>query len=311
MSYTINKTDGSVLAVITDGNIDQTTSLTLIGKSASAYGEYINENLVHLLENFANSTQPSGTPLAGQLWFDTIESRLKVYDGNGYKVAGGTIVSKVLPSSIAQGDIWINQTNGQLWFNDGVETILAGPQKPAVTGFNVITVLGDNQISYTVIKVVVGTKLIAILSNDSFLIDTNNLIPDYPYVSIEQGINLVSVAANTVDEVKPIITNIRTATGDYDAVNNERLSTAIKQYSPYAISLDISSLHGQLPADQNTKIGRILDNLFPYTDYSVTTDILPTCRVLCTDQSLMTIRTFKLEGTHWVKRNDTISVSYE
>ena len=42
MSYIINKTDGSVLTEITDGNIDQVaTDITLIGKSASAYGEYM------------------------------------------------------------------------------------------------------------------------------------------------------------------------------------------------------------------------------------------------------------------------------
>ena len=51
MAYTINKTDGTVIATITDGTIDTSTSLTLFGKSYSGFGELLNENLVKLLEN--------------------------------------------------------------------------------------------------------------------------------------------------------------------------------------------------------------------------------------------------------------------
>ena len=90
MSYTINKTDGSVLTEIVDGTIDQTaTDLTLIGKNSTSYGEYFNENFVHLLENFANNSQPNN-PVQGQLWYDTSEGRVKVYDGNGWKAVSYT-----------------------------------------------------------------------------------------------------------------------------------------------------------------------------------------------------------------------------
>ena len=58
MAYTINKTDGSVVATITDGTVNSTTSLQLFGKSYSGFGEALNENLVKLLEN---SSINSGT----------------------------------------------------------------------------------------------------------------------------------------------------------------------------------------------------------------------------------------------------------
>ena len=55
MSYTLLHTDGSILTQIVDGTIDQTaTDLTLIGKNSVAYGTFINENFLYLLENFAN-----------------------------------------------------------------------------------------------------------------------------------------------------------------------------------------------------------------------------------------------------------------
>ena len=59
MAYTINKTDGTVVTTITDGTVDNTTSLQLFGKSYSGFGEALNENLVKLLENCLLYTSPS------------------------------------------------------------------------------------------------------------------------------------------------------------------------------------------------------------------------------------------------------------
>ncbi len=64
MAYTINKTDGSVVTTITDGTVDNTTSVQLFGKSFSGFGEGLNENLVKLLENSAGTSAPS-SPLKG------------------------------------------------------------------------------------------------------------------------------------------------------------------------------------------------------------------------------------------------------
>ena len=84
MAYTINKTDGSVVTTITDGTVDNTTSVQLFGKSFSGFGEGLNENLVKLLENAASTSAPSA-PLKGELWFDTATGQLKVYDGTSFK----------------------------------------------------------------------------------------------------------------------------------------------------------------------------------------------------------------------------------
>ena len=71
MSYKLNKTDGTLLVDLVDGQLDiTTTDISLIGKNYSGFGESLNENLIKMLENFSNSTAPS-TPLKGQLWYDT------------------------------------------------------------------------------------------------------------------------------------------------------------------------------------------------------------------------------------------------
>ena len=171
MSYTINRSNGSTLTSIVDGTIDQTaTDLVLIGKNSSSYGTYINDNFVWLLENFANSSQPNH-PITGQLWFDTTENRLKVYDGSSFKVSGGTIVSGSVPSSITTGDVWINNSTEQLFFNDGKQTLLAGPIYTAAqgaTGFVVDTIVDSNNISRTIAQLYVGQSLLGIFSKEAF-----------------------------------------------------------------------------------------------------------------------------------------------
>lgn len=59
------------------------TSLVLMGKGMWDYGEYMQENLVHLLENFASPSTDGGPkqPLVGQLWYESDTHILKVYDG--------------------------------------------------------------------------------------------------------------------------------------------------------------------------------------------------------------------------------------
>ena len=59
MAYIINTFNGNQLVVVEDGTVDQTTDIKLIGKNFSGYGEAQNENFLHLLEHFANTTAPA------------------------------------------------------------------------------------------------------------------------------------------------------------------------------------------------------------------------------------------------------------
>ena len=174
MSYNITLTNGTSLTVISDGQIDQVhTDLTLIGKNATSYGLFFNDNFVHLLENFAN-TSPPNYPLNGQLWYDSGERRLKVYDATIKNFVGtsGTYVSASVPSGITKGDLWIDTTNGQLWFNDGIANRLAGPaysNSQQISGFNVETVLDTNGGLHTVVVLYVAHTILGIFSKDTFI----------------------------------------------------------------------------------------------------------------------------------------------
>lgn len=195
MSYTIQKTDGQTLTQIVDGNIDQqSTDLTLIGKNASTYGVFINENFVRLLENFADVSSPNN-PILGQLWYDSAQGRLKVYDGAGFKVTSGTIVKSLVPDSLSEGDLWIDSSRRQLYFYDGTGLVLAGPsytQQQGVTGFDITDVVDSNGISHTIVLLYVAQVLIGIFSKSQFV--PKNPIDGFtpsadPYKKIEIGFN--------------------------------------------------------------------------------------------------------------------------
>ena len=167
MSYKLNKTDGTLLVDLVDGSLDTTTtSIGLIGKNYSGFGETLNENQIKMLENFANTSAPS-VPLIGQLWYDKSQGRIKVYDGTTFRESGGPIVSTSPPANLVSGALWLNSLTNQLYFYDGTDLELAGPIYNAFQGRSgpqVVTVLDNTGTSRTIVKYWVGGTLVGLWS---------------------------------------------------------------------------------------------------------------------------------------------------
>jgi hypothetical protein len=171
MAYQINKTDGTIVATVADGQIDdRSTDITLIGKNYSGFGEIFNENLVKILENFAESTQPDH-PLRGQIWFDSSQSKLKVYNGVSFVPVSSATISSAQPSTLAIGDLWYDDVGEQLFFFDGTSAILLAPtysSSQSLSGLRVDTVLDTLNQTRVITSLYNNGILLGIFAKDSF-----------------------------------------------------------------------------------------------------------------------------------------------
>ena len=185
MSYTITKTNGTTLGTILDGTINTSfTSLTLIGRNYANYGQLIANNLVALVENFAFSSSPSN-PLAGQLWWDTSTSRLKVYTGTAFKVISSATVSNSEPAGAISGDLWFDTTYSQLYVYDGASFILVGPERNG-SGAVWEQITDSAAVVHDVLSIKLNNARTSIISRDSEFTPASAITG---YTTIKAGIN--------------------------------------------------------------------------------------------------------------------------
>jgi len=201
MPYSVTLTDGTTIATINDGTVNTTTtSLTLIGKNYAGYGIFLNENFVELLENFSNSTPPTA-PLTGQLWYDSRNEILKVYNGasNLWKPISSSISQSSAPSaqSSVTGDLWWNTTTAQLNVWSGSAWIIIGPAYTSTAGTSgavVQTILDTGSQSHVVVIFYISNAAIAILSKDATF-TPQTAIAGFP--TIVPGFNLINASTLT------------------------------------------------------------------------------------------------------------------
>lgn len=171
MAYQINKTDGTIVATVADGQIDdRSIDIVLIGKNYSGFGEIFNENLVKILENFADATRPDH-PLRGQIWFDSSQSKLKVYNGVSFVPVSSATISSAQPSTLAIGDLWYDDVGKQIFFFDGSSAILLAPSyssSQSLSGLKVDTILDTLNQTRVITSLYNNGILLGIFAKDSF-----------------------------------------------------------------------------------------------------------------------------------------------
>lgn len=215
MAYTIKKSDGTVLLTLADSKVDQlSTSLSLIGKNVDSYGQYYNNNLIGLLENFSSVNAPT-SPLTGQLWYNKTDGRMYVYGlDNVFKPVAGAQVSATQPTLFNQGDLWIDTTNKQLWFTpDGIEFMLAAPQYSSLdgkSGWLVESILDNSKVSQIVACLYNKGTLLGIASSVAFTFDAafngmNSVEVGFNLNTSINGIRFVGTAtsADSIEGITP------------------------------------------------------------------------------------------------------------
>jgi microcystin-dependent protein len=174
--YQVNFTDfvnkGSI--IVDDGTSNSTdTSLVFPGRNFANYGKIVNENFLHLLENFANNTAPIN-PVEGQLWYNNTDGidQLQIYDGTQWVSAGGLKKANSEPEASGSilGDLWVDTANKQLYIYSGSGYILVGPDfsEGAATGARFVNVVSTTNVENPVIINYVNNIPVSIISNTEF-----------------------------------------------------------------------------------------------------------------------------------------------
>ena len=194
MTVTINKTDGTVLTTIADGSADtNTTNIALIGRLYKNYGELINENLVKLLENFANSTSPTA-PIIGQLWYDKSTKTIKAYRDTGFVPLARITSTASEPSNPVTSDLWYDLTDAQLKIYSGGAWVVIAPgytasqNKTGAFAENIQDVTTANHVAVVIRQQNIP---VVVISKDPEYTPMSALSG---FTSIKPGVNLSSIS---------------------------------------------------------------------------------------------------------------------
>lgn len=207
MAYILNKSNGQQLTVLNDGLTDNVlTSLSLVGKNVTNFGDAQNENFLFLLENFANSSQTGGqprSPVTGQIWYDTslTVDRPLVFDGakwrplavSWYDTSSTNAIINALSipnyafGASVPGDFWVDSVNKQMYVitSTANNMTLIGPE--AVPGFGVTKMSSERLLDtagnpHPVIKTILDGEVISIHSNETFAVSASTPVSGFPQV---------------------------------------------------------------------------------------------------------------------------------
>jgi len=197
MAYTINKTDGTIFAVVADGTINTDSSQVVVGKNYAGYGEFLGENFIHLLENGSNTTAP-GSPLQGQLWYDQTNNVIKVYNGTLFKSISGATSSATAPTSNVAGDLWFDTVNDQLKVYSGSAFITIGPaftSGEGTSGAVVDTITDSAAADHVVVLMYVNNVICGIWSKDATFTPAAALSG---FATISPGLNMSTTVSGAV-----------------------------------------------------------------------------------------------------------------
>lgn len=246
MSYTITLTDGSIFATIPDGTINTGSSMTLVGKNYAGYGQFINDDIIRLLENGSNTTAP-GAPLVGQLWWDQTTDTMKVYNGTTFKVISGATASASAPTSNVAGDLWYDSTNAQLNVYSGTTWILVGPAYTAgtgVTGAIPATITDTDAVSHVVVELYVNDSIVGIVSKDASF-NPQVAIPGFA-ANVRPGITLATAISGVNQYFQGTANNANTvggisATGFVQTTTNQTMTGTLGILNDSGLSVGADS----------------------------------------------------------------------
>jgi hypothetical protein len=81
MAYRVNSFNQDTVLQVQDATINKETHISLVGKNWYGYGEVMAENLYHMTEHFAGSSNPlASKSIRGQIYYNTAEEKFYYFN---------------------------------------------------------------------------------------------------------------------------------------------------------------------------------------------------------------------------------------
>ena len=250
MAYKVDKFNGTFLVNVADGSIDTTTDLRFIGKNYAGYGEVQNENFLHLMENFANTSPPSKAQI-GQIWYDSTSTvkKIKFWDGTQWKVASGALPQGTPPAGLTAGELWFDTSTNQVSVWTGTAFVLVGPEstpelESTATFSEIVKDVFD--INHTILRINVQDTTVMIFSSTEF-----DIRPGYPWAQgrfsrIKKGSTLAFTGTNGVSQNDFFVWGTASVAKGITGPSNTFLDyTDLVSQSEYGVFLDSGINIGQ------------------------------------------------------------------
>ena len=224
MPYTVNFTDSENKTPITvfDNTSSTDTSLTFPGRNVTGYGQIIAENFLALLENFSSASEPVN-PIEGQLWYDSTNGVLMIWDNTNWKAASGIQKGPTEPAipESKVGELWVDTTNQQLRIYTGTRWILVGPSESSVDGLRygpVVEKIGDSDnLDRFILTFYIADIPVIIFSKDSFT--PKILITGFDIIRAGVNISAPTTSADIENFVGGFLPTLYGTAANADALN--------------------------------------------------------------------------------------------
>ena len=200
MPYILKKTNGNTLTTVQDASVDKTTSLIFVGRNYSGYGQTVEENFVRLLENFANTSAPGNPIQGQLWFNNAPNSRrlLVSYDGTNFRDVVNVPYSDSAPLTPSAGDLWWDSINQQIKVYDGITNVWIASQPDGGGGsrWDFSKVLDNNLIDQYSFRGYLRTTPVVEIANANFVPDSSTGL-NTAFPVIKRGINLPGVDSAT------------------------------------------------------------------------------------------------------------------
>jgi hypothetical protein len=184
MPYILKKTNGTTLTTVQDASVDNSTGLTFVGRNYSGYGQPVEENFVKLLENFANISAPGKPVQGQLWFNNAPNSRrlLVSYDGTNFRDVANVPYSTSAPKNATTGDLWWDSLNSQIKVYDSVtDTWTASqPNGGAGSAWDFGRILDSNLVERNSIKAILAGVPVLNISNYNYTPDVSANLPQFP-----------------------------------------------------------------------------------------------------------------------------------